>query len=186
MAFSIMGIVFLSILTLSSSSQKHFANQSNKADSLLNCSYPLIWISRDIKESIQVFADPVFVNGNYFSTSSNCLVLKIPSVDSSGYIIDVDNTHDTIIFWQHGQFPNQLMRTVVANELSARSDRSRIINSSFHSMNFDYYRKGGVATSSFSETAMINVTLSAQFQGSGKKYLESFSTSVNLRNKLDD
>jgi hypothetical protein len=181
-----MGMIFLSILSLSSSSQKHFANQSNKADSLFNCRYPLIWMARDIKESIQVFADPVSVNGNYFSTSSNCLVLKIPSVDSSGYIIDVDNTHDTIIFWQHSQYPNQLMRTVIANELSARSDRSRIINSSLHSMNFDYYRKGGTSTSSFSEAAMIQVTLSAQFQGQGKKYLESFSTSVKLRNKMDD
>ena len=186
MALSIMGMVFLSILSLSSSSQKHFANQSNKADSLFNCRYPLMWMARDIKQSIQVFADPVLVNGNYFSTSSKCLVLKIPSVDSSGYIIDVDNVRDTIIFWQHSQFPNQLMRTVVANELSARSDRSRIINSSLHSLNLDYYNKGGASTSSFSETAMIHVTLSAQFQGLGKNYLESFSTSTKLRNKLDD
>jgi len=186
MAFSIMGMVFLSMLTLSSSSQKHLANQSNKADSVTSCRYPLVWMARDIKESIQVFSDPVLVNGTYFSTSSECLVLKIPSVDSSGYIIDVDNTHDTIIFWKHSQYPDQLMRTIVANELSARSDRSRIINSSLHSMNLDYYNKGGVATSSFSETAMIHLTLSAQFQGSGKNYLETFSTSVKLRNKLDD
>lgn len=178
----IMGMILLSVFFLNASSYKHFMNQSNKADSLFGSSHPLIWVSKDIKQANRISSSAVF-NGSVFSTGLHCLVLEIPSVDANGHIIDIENTHDIIIYWKHDQFPNQLMRTVVANPASARSSRSRILNSSLHSINFIYYDASGNSTSSYTETALVEITLSAKFSGIGKNYLESFSTSVKLRNK---
>lgn len=176
---ALMSVIILSVLALYSSGQRYFITESARADMLRDGKQVLSWISRDIKEGIEVLSDWAG-----YTTSSDCLVLKIPSVDANGIIIDIENYFDYIIYRLNPSNPKRLERIVDARDgISARADSSRVIAERVDSF---LLRSEGVELSSvadFSQIAIIDVTLLTQQTIFGKTHEESLRTEVKLRNK---
>ncbi len=178
---AIMSVIILSVLALYSSGQRYFITEGARADMLRDGKQVLNWVSRDIKEGIEVLP-----SWGSYTTSSNCLVLKIPSVDANGIITDIENDFDYIIYRLNPSYPRKLERIVDAKDgVSARADSSRVIAERVNSF---FLRSEGVELSSvtdLSQVAIIDVTLLTQQTIFGKTHEESLRTEVKLRNKQD-
>ncbi|GAH88782.1 unnamed protein product, partial [marine sediment metagenome] len=108
----------LAMLSLYVAGQKYFMTGSARTDVLRDNRQVLNWVSRDLKEGIQVLP-----SWDVYTTSTDCLILQVPSLDSSGLIIDIDNQSDYIVYRLNSEYPNRLERVVDANDgVSSRAD----------------------------------------------------------------
>ena len=186
MAISMFGIIFFmtSVLMIYSRSQQNFVNQSSRADTLLATTHPLVWIVRDIKEAVQIIPGPVDIEGESYSTSGDCVLLKIPSLDANGHFIADDNIYDVIVYRREaGEGGWTLIREVQANESSTRFQNRRIIMTNLNLFSFDYFDLDGNTASLYSDTVSIGFNIGAHYPGLGQDFRESFHTQVKLRNK---
>ena len=178
---SVVSLIMTTLLSLYVAGQRYFINESARADVLRDIRQGLNWLSRDIKEGIQVVS-----SWDAYTTSANCLVLQVPSVDSNGLIIDVDNEFDYIIYRLNSQFPNRLERIVDAKDgVSSRVDSSRAIITRVDSF---LLRSQGVDLSSVSDlshVSRVDLTLITTQNRLGRTYQETLKTGVKLRNKSD-
>jgi prepilin-type N-terminal cleavage/methylation domain-containing protein len=176
---AIMSIIILSVLALYSSSQRYFITESARAEMLNDSKQVLSWTSRDIKEGIEVLP-----SWGSYTTSNNCLVLKIPSVDANGVITNIESDFDYIIYRLNPSNPRRLERIVDAKDgVSSRADSSKVIAERVDSF---MLRSEGVELSSvmdLSQVFIINVTLLTKQTIFGKTHQETFRTEVKLRNK---
>ena len=178
---SIISLIMVTLLSLYVAGQRYFIIESARADVLRDIRQVLNWISRDIKEGIQVVP-----SWDVYTTSSSCLVLQVPSVDSNGLIIDVDNEFDYIIYRLNSQFPNRLERIVDANDgVSSRTDRSRVIVTRADSFLLRSQGADLSSVSDFSQVSSVDVTLITKQNRLGRTYQETLKTGVKLRNKSD-
>ena len=143
-------------------------------------------MTQDIKNAIQVLPGPISIEGDSLSTGTHCVILQVPSIDSDGLILDIDNRRDTIVYWQDGQDPNQLMRAVLVDPYSSRLEITRLIIDSLHSFDLEFYDADGNEVTLIADTASVDLRLSASFPGIGRDFQESFNTSVRLRNKSNE
>jgi prepilin-type N-terminal cleavage/methylation domain-containing protein len=178
---AIMSIIILSVLALYSSGQRYFITESARADMLRSGKEVLNWISRDIKEGIELL--PSWAS---YTTSNNCLVLKIPSVDANGIITDIESDFDYIIYRLSPSNPRRLERIVDAKDgVSSRADSRRVIAEKVDSF---VMRSEGVELSSvtdLSQVSIVDVTMLTQQTIFGKTQQEILRTEVKLRNKQD-
>ncbi|MBU1473579.1 MAG: hypothetical protein KJ768_01745, partial [Acidobacteria bacterium] len=140
MALTLMSILMTAVMILYSVSQTFFFDQSQKADAVLDSRTPLFWIGRDIREAQEVLPGPVVIEGRSYTTSAGCVILKLPSVDADGLIIDIDSVFDTVIYYRHVQYTDRLVRVVDADDSSTRYEQSRVMIQScdgFHLSFFD-------------------------------------------------
>jgi len=100
-------LIILALVTLYTSGQRYFINQDAQAKVLREGRYVLDWIARDIKEGVQVVA-----SWSGYTTSTNCLILQVPSVDASGLILDIENHFDYIIYRRKPEDPKRLERFI--------------------------------------------------------------------------
>lgn len=178
----IVSVIILALLGLYALGQKYFLSESARADVLRDSRHVLNWVSRDIKEGIEVLS-----SYDTHNASDDCLILKVPSVDSSGLIIDVENDFDYIIYCLNPSYSNRLERIIDANDgVSSRNDSTRTITDKVGSLAFS---SGGVALSSvsdFSQIFSVNIALTTRQTWMGKSYQETLNTLVKLRNKIYD
>ena len=185
-ALFIMSVVFFAVIFFYSTGQKHFVNQGQKADSMFESRHPVLRLTQDIKNAVQVLPGPLSVNGSSLSTGTNCIILQVPSIDSDGLILDIDNRRDMIIYWQDSQDGALLMRAVLTDPYSARVELTRQLIGSLHSFDLGFYDSSGNEVTLVTDTSSVDVKLSAIFSGIGRDFQESFNTSVMLRNKSND
>lgn len=178
---ALVSLILTALLALYASGQKYFFTESSQSDLLRDVRYVQNWISRDIKQAIRVLP-----NYDVYAASDNCLILEIPSVDSSGQIIDIDNDFDIIIYRLKPAFPERLERIVDAKDgVSSRSDTARDIVIQMSSFQLS---SGGVSLSSiadFNEISSVDVTLVVRQNRLGRPYQETLGISAMLRNKLN-
>jgi len=171
----------LAMLSLYVAGQKYFMTGSARTDVLRDNRQVLNWVSRDLKEGIQVLP-----SWDVYTTSSDCLVLQVPSLDSNGLIIDIDNEFDHIVYGLNSEFPNRLERIIDAKDgVSSRADSARVITTRVNSFQL---RSEGVdlsAVSDFSQVSRIEVTLITTKNLLGRTFQETLRTGVKLRNKSD-
>ncbi|MEJ2745728.1 MAG: prepilin-type N-terminal cleavage/methylation domain-containing protein, partial [bacterium] len=77
------------------------------------------WIANDSR-----WANALPTSRGAYGKSNTCLILEIPSIDSAGDVIDVENTHDYIIYTQNG---TDLRRVVDADPSSSRQTSEQIV-----------------------------------------------------------
>jgi len=176
-AMAIVAVILIALLSLYTTGQKYFINESTRADTLQDSQYPLAWITRDVKEALQVLS-----SWGSYTTSSNCLVLEIPSVDSSGVIIDISADFDYIIYRLNS---NKLERIIDALDgVSSRTDDTRVLAENTNSLVFAFFdSQGAELTSGFDAASSINIALSSSRQGVGRTFQETLNAGVKLRNK---
>ena len=178
---AIASFIILSILSLYSIGQRYFLSGSARTDVLRNTRQVRNWISRDIKEGIQVLP-----SWDVYTTSNTCLILQVPSLDSNGLIIDIDNEFDYIIYRLNSEYPSRLERIIDAKDgVSSRADTSRVIATEVNSFQLS---SGGVdlsAVSDFSQVSSVYITMITAQNLLGRTYQETLNTELKLRNKSD-
>lgn len=183
-ALAVFVFVLLGLLSFYISGQRYFINQDARADTIENCRYPLALIAKEIKGAIQVVQGPIFVGEESYSTSENCLVLKIPSIDSDGLIIDIENDFDYIIYCRTSDYPNRLKRIIDGKDgVSSREDKTWILADDVNSFVLSFFDSEGSAVSDYSESVLIDISISSRKKGLGRYFQESTNTQVKLRNK---
>ena len=177
----VVSLVMTALLSLYSAGQRYFIGESVKLDELRDIRHVQNWMTRDIKESVQVLP-----SWDSHTASDSCLILRIPSVDASGYIIDIDNDYDHVVYRLHPEMPKRLERIVDAKDgVSTRSDTTRFLSTQVSSF---LLSSGGVNLSSvadFIQVASVDISLITQQSLMGRSYQETLQTGVMLRNKLD-
>ncbi len=178
---AIASFIILSILSLYSIGQRYFLSGSARTDVLRSTRQVLNWISRDIKEGIQVLP-----SWDVYTTSNTCLILQVPSLDSNGLIIDIDNEFDYIIYRLNSEYPSRLERIIDAKDgVSSRADTSRVIATDVNSFQLS---SGGVdlsAVSDFSQVSSVYITMITAQNLLGRTYQETLNAGLKLRNKSD-
>jgi len=171
----------LAMLSLYVAGQRYFMNGSARSDVLRDNRQVLNYVSRDVKEAIQVM--PTW---DVYTTSSDCLILQVSSVDSSGLIIDIDSQFDYIVYRLNSEYPNRMERIIDANDgVSNRVDSSRTIATRVNSFQLS---SGGVelsAVSNFEQVSSVDITLITTQSQLGRTFQETLRTGVKLRNKSD-
>ncbi len=180
----LMVIVVLALFSLYNTGQKYFVNQNIKSDILNNNRVTLTWLSRDIKEAIQVIPGPIDINGTSYSTSSGSIVLRVPSIDADGIIIDIDTDFDYLVFQMNPEDVTQIIRIVDGKDgVSSRVDGSRVLAENISSLELGFLDSYGVAVSDYSETAIVDIGLTSLRKGVQRTYQETVNTQTKLRNK---
>lgn len=178
---AVVSLVVTALFSLYSAGQRYFLGENVRMDELRDIRHVQIWISRDIKESVQVLP-----SWDVYTASDSCLILRIPSVDASGYVINIDNDYDHVVYRLHPQFPSRLERIVDAKDgVSARSDASRYLSTQVSSFLLSSEGVNLSSVADFSQVASIDISLTTQQTLLGRTYQESLQTGVMLRNKLD-
>jgi len=176
---AISALIVLAMLSLYSAGQRYFVTQSAKADTIEDSRHPLAWITRDIREAVQVVSAY-----ETYSTSADCLILQIPSIDETGEIIDIENNLDYIIYRRNPETPNKFERIIDADDASARTDRTKPLADNVNAFALSFFNSDGAdASATVSESATISISLSSRKDGLGRTFQESFNTQVKLRNK---
>ncbi len=180
----IMSIVVLALFSLFSTGQKYFVNQDAHVDILNDIRLTLTMLSRDIKEAVQVVPGPFDVGGTNYSTSANCIVLKVPSVDVDGLIIDIDNDFDYMVYLVNPNNPLELLRIVDGKDgVSSRLDRNRLLTGNIDSLVLSFLDTDGVTVVDYADSAIVDIALTTLKKGVQRTYQETINTRTKLRNK---
>ena len=111
LALAVSSIVVLAFLTLFASGQKHLYNQKTRAMAVDDSRYPVQWLTRDINSAVQVEPELSF-DGAKYTTSEDCLILKVPAVDGANRILNIDAYFDYIIYARDKKNPDRLWRMI--------------------------------------------------------------------------
>lgn len=178
---ALVSLVVTALLSLYSAGQEYFINGSSRADVLRDVRYVQTWMSRDIKEAVQVLP-----SWDAYIASDSCLILRIPSVDGSGYIIDVENDFDHVIYRIHPQISGRLERIIDAKDgVSSRTDGSRFLTTRIGSFQLSSEGVNLSAVADFGQVSSIDISLTARKDVLGRPYEETLQTGVMLRNKME-
>jgi prepilin-type N-terminal cleavage/methylation domain-containing protein len=178
-ALLILSIMFVALLSLYSEGQRQFINENAQADVLEESRFPMAWIARDAK-----MATAVATSYSTYTTSANTLVLAVPSIDSSGLIIDVALHSDYIVY----HIGNEMLQRIVypKSGVSSRASSSRYLGYKVTSLTFTYYDSSdNTLSSNFATAASLNASVTAQRRGvyAVNTYQETMNSKFKLRNK---
>ncbi len=180
----LMSIAVLALLSLYNTGQKYFTNQDARADILNDSRLTMTLLSRDIKEAVQVMPGPVEIDGTSYSTSANCIVLKVPSVDTDGLIIDIENDFDYLAYRVNPDNSRELQRIVDGKEgVSSRLDGTRPLTGNMESIVLAFLDTDGGVVSNYADSVIIDIALTVLKKGIQRTYQETMSSRTKLRNK---
>ena len=178
---AISAIIMIALMSLYMAGQRYFFNEDAKADAIEDSRMPMTWISRDVREALQVVAS----HGGY-ATDANTVVLELPSLDpSTGSLMT--GSLDYIIYRRDPSYPERLERIIDAADGTGRQDGTRIMADAVNAFALAYFQQDGVTpASTVTETFIVDVTLSSSKKGihrGGQPYVEALNTRIRLRNK---
>lgn len=177
---AISAIIMIALLQLYMAGQKYFFNEDAKADAIEDSRMPMTWISRDVREALQVVA----THGSY-ATGANTIVLEVPSIDpGTGSLMT--GSQDYIIYRRNPTYPEKLERIIDAAGGTGRQSRTRVMASAVNAFSLAYYKQDGTPVSTITDTFIVDVTLSSTKKGiqrANQPYVEALNTRIRLRNK---
>jgi len=180
-ALALVSLIVTGLLSLYTASQRYFISESSRADVLRDVRHVQTWVSRDIKEAVQVL--PTW---DAYTASDSCLILRLPSIDASGYIIDIEYEFDHVIYRLHPQISGRLERIVDAKDgVSSRADSSRFLATRVNSFQVSSEGVNLSAVADFSQLCSVDINLTSSKNMLGRSYQETLQTGVKLRNKMD-
>ncbi len=156
-----------------------FYQQSARISEGLNLNDATAQITQDIKSAASIAANYPATTPYQYSSSSNTLLLKIPSVDVSGNVID--QTYDYIVIASDLAKPNYLRRQIFVTSPSSRGTVNKVIINNFSKIIFYYYDVNGNITSP-TQAVKINFVLNNVSQLGTNQQTSSSSGEVTLRN----
>lgn len=178
---AISAIIMIALLSLYMAGQRYFFNEDAKADAIEDSRMPMTWISRDIREALQVVA----THGSY-TTGANTLVLEVPPTDPTTGAL-MTGSPDHIIYRRNPTYPERLERIIDATDTSGRQDDTRVMADAVNAFGLIYYKQDGTTPASpITDTFIVDITLSstkAGIQRANQPFVEALNTRVRLRNK---
>ncbi len=178
---AVVSLVLSALLSLYSAGQRYFLGESVELDGLRDIRFVQNWITRDIKEAVEVLP-----SWDVYTVSDSCLILRIPSVDANGYVIDIENDYDHVVYRLNPQIPSRLERILDAKDgVSMRSDGSRFLSTQVSSFLLSSEGVNLSSVADFSQVASIDVSLITQQTLLGRSYQKTLQTGVVLRNRLE-
>jgi prepilin-type N-terminal cleavage/methylation domain-containing protein len=178
---AISAVIMIALLSLYMEGQKYFFNEDAKADAIEDSRFPMTWISRDLREALQVVAS----HGSY-STDENTVVLEVPSIDPGTGAL-MTGSQDYIIYRRNPNYPEKLERIIVAAPGTGRQDRTRVMADAVNAFGLTYYKQDGITpATTITDTFIVDITLSSSMKGiqrTNQPYVEALNTRVRLRNK---
>ena len=150
-------------------------NEAQKTISALTSSTDrgIYRISSNIQQSSQILSSAV-ISGTTYTTSSSVLVLKIPTVNSSGQIIS--GSYDTVVYRRNPSDLSELQEITDAETGSTRFDGTHIIARFVTNLLFRYNNSNYSSAS----TATVFLKTGATVRGVLKE--SANQTTVRLRN----
>lgn len=83
---------------------------------------------RDIRGAIEVESSFTHsASGVTYTTGDDTIILKLPAIDASEYIIDVESTFDRIVYSMSDSDPPVLLRRILPDDLSGRPQTTEVI-----------------------------------------------------------
>ena len=169
------GVIFFIFIGM----QNNFITGNSYIDIHKDARMAMDWLAKDIRCAITLSPS----HGAY-ATSNNCIVLRVPSIDSGGNVIDVDNDHDLIIYNLTGDTPPKLERIVDAKDgVSSRTDEIRTVADNIESLEFSYNGNGLSDTGDLGDVTYLDIALVTAAAVRDINLSDSLSTTVKLRNK---
>lgn len=153
--------------------------QSARVNEGLNLNEANAQITQDIKTAAAVAQNYPAASPFQYTSSSNTLILKIPSIDLSGSIID--QTFDYIVIATDSAKPYYLRRQVFVTTPSTRGASNKILVNNISKALFYYYDNSGNTTLP-TQATKINFVLNDFSQLGTKQQTSSSSGEVILRN----
>lgn len=154
-----------------------FSKQSTNLQQGLNINDALMDIRQNIKQAKAVEA--IFIDGSTtYNSSSEQLILKIPSTDSSGNVIP--SVFDFAVFFKD---VNKLRLKVFPDPLSSRKSQDQIFSTSLDSLKFQFFNSDNPPLEVIPAlSAKVRITLTVK-QKVGTNYQQQTATSeAALRN----
>ncbi len=178
---AISAIIMIALLSLYMAGQRYFFNEDAKADAIEDSRMPMHWISRDVREALQVIA----THGAY-TTDANTIVLEVPSIDpGTGSLMT--GSQDYIIYRRDPTAPERLERIIDAAAGTGRQDDMRVMADAVNAFGLIYYLQDGITqASTITDTFIVDVTLSSTKKGiqrGNQPFVEALTTRIRLRNK---
>lgn len=178
---AISAIIMIALLSLYIAGQRYFFNEDAKADAIEDSRMPMTWISRDVREALQVVA----THGAY-TTDANTIVLEVPSIDpGTGSLMT--GSQDYIIYRRDPSSPARLERIIDAAEATGRQDDMRVMADAVNAFGLIYYMQDGITeAATITDTFIVDVTLSSTKKGihrGNQPFVEALTTRIRLRNK---
>ncbi len=178
---AISAVIMIALLSLYMAGQRYFFNEDAKADAIEDSRGPMTWISRDVREALQVVA----THGAY-ATDANTIVLELPSIDpGTGGLMT--GSQDYIIYRRNPAHPEQLQRIIEAAAGTGRQSRTRVMADAVNAFGLIYYMQDGITeASTITDTFIVDVTLSSTKKGlqrPNNPFVEGLNTRIRLRNK---
>ena len=161
---AIAGVLLLLILV---SNNGLFVSQTSKIAQGLGLNDATTLISDDLRFAASIINSFTYQGQTYLSGATT-LILKVPSVDSSGNIIDQE--FDTFIYALETSNPAIFRRLVVPSESSSRLATNRVVMTDVSTISFVYLDNSGAPVS---PTNATKINFSLTFKKS------PFSTTAN-------
>jgi type II secretory pathway pseudopilin PulG len=173
----LLSLIIAAVLDLYVKGQAYLSDQATSADLQQYARNPLTWLARDIKTAVAVES-----SWGSFQTSATTLILRIPSIDATGRIIDVEADFDRVVYRISGR---KLIRIFDALDgVSVRQDSSRTLGDHITAFVATYYdSQGTVLSSGFAGASTVGVSVSAALKASGRTLGESLGSRFRLRNR---
>lgn len=173
----LLSLIVAAVLDLYVKGQAYLSDQGTSADLQQDTRNPLTWLARDIKTAVAVESA-----WGLYQTSATTLILRIPSVDAAGRIIDVEADFDRVVYRISGR---KLVRIFDALDgVSVRQDSSRSLGDHITAFAVTYYGgQGSVLSSGFSGASAVGVSVSAALKASRRTLGESLGSRFRLRNR---
>lgn len=156
-----------------------FYQQSGRIDEGLKLNDASSQITRDIKAAGGVAPNYPVASPFQYTTSNNSLILKIPSIDSMGNVID--QTFDYIIVATDSAKSTYLRRQVFITPPSTRGASNQVLVNNLSKVSFYYYDGSGNIAPAI-QAVKINFVLNNFSQLGTKQQTSSSSGEVTLRN----
>lgn len=155
-----------------------FYQQGSKINQGLSLNDSVNEISNLIKISSSI-ASSYPASSPQYSTDSNTLILSIPSIDSTGKVIN--NTYDFAVIARDATKNNILRLQVFPNPLSSHKSQNQVLSTTLSSVTFLYYDNNDQPVSPTS-AAKINFTVNLTEKAGYGNQSSSASGQVNLKN----
>jgi hypothetical protein len=107
-------------------------------------------------------------------------------VDANGYVIDIENDYDHVVYRLNPQIQRRLERILDAKDgVSTRSDGSRFLSTQVSSFLLSSEGVNLSSVADFSQVASVDISMITQQTLLGRSYQETLHTGVMLRNRLE-
>lgn len=172
---SIVGVLLISTLTQNSNL---FSNQNANINQGISLNQSSSQIN-DLVRSASSVATNNPIGSPLYTSGNEVLVLALPSINSSGDVID--NTYDYAVITKDTTNPKLLKEIIFPYALSTRKAKNQILSTKLSSLSFQYYNDSG-ATVAPNLATKINFVINQSEKAGNSDVGSSVSGQASLRN----